>query len=94
MEKLPKTVETQLVKDFLNEVLDTKLGEFETRLDKKFENQFGELSKKVDMVGALISNTHQEVKHFVELHQVLDGQVKELERRVDRLESLVEKLAH
>lgn len=102
---LPEKIETKLVKDFLNEALDIKLGQFETRIDEKlgqfemridekFETKFRELTKKVDLVGVLISNTHQEVKHFIELHKVLDDQVKQLERRVNRLEHLFEKLAH
>jgi len=101
MEKsLPKKVETEIVVKFLNETLDHKLGEFGAQLDKKFETferkidekfdqKFGELAQQMNTIGSLIKNTHQEVKHFIELHKILDQKVSELEQRVARLEQLV-----
>lgn len=86
---LPKKVETEIVVNFLNEALDTKFEAFEKKIDEKFDQKFGELSQKFDTIGTLIKNTHQEVKHFIELHKLLDSRVVELERRVDRLEQLV-----
>lgn len=46
------------------------------------------LGRKFDMVGSLISNTHQEVKNFTKFHEILDTRVSELERKVARLEQL------
>ena len=50
--------------------------------------RLGKLAQKVDTIGALITNTHQEVKHFIELHKLLAGKVADLEHRVARLEAL------
>lgn len=110
MEKpLPKKVETQLVKEFLNETLDTKLGEFEERIDKRFDHidqRFDRIDKRFthvdqrlevlerngEFIGTLIKNTHQEVKHFMELHKVLDERVSKLEKEMSDLRHKVELL--
>lgn len=47
------------------------------------------LNKKVDIIGSLMANTHQEVKNFTKLHEVLDTRVARLERRMERLEALM-----
>ncbi len=94
---LPKKVETEIVVSFLDEFGQGMKKEFAEKfgeLKGDIEEKFRELKDMASTSGNLISNTHQEVKHFVELHTVLDEQVKNLERRVDKLESLVEKLAH
>lgn len=55
MEKpLPKKVETEPVKKLLNETHDIKLEPFEERINEKFDEKFGKLSKQIDMVGVLI----------------------------------------
>ena len=86
---LPKKVETDIVVTFLNEALDQKFGEFRQEVRKDFTQQFGELKQQIDTFGSLITTTHQEVKHFIELHKLLDGKVADLEHRVAHLEQLV-----
>jgi len=96
MEKpLPKKVETQLVKEFLNETLDIKLGEFAERIDKRFDHidqRLEILERNGEFIGILIKNTHQEVKHFMELHKVLDERVSKLEKEMSDLRHKVELL--
>jgi len=55
----------------------------------ELKGDIASLDRKFDMVGSLISNTHQEVKNFIKFHEILDTRVSELERKVARLEQLV-----
>lgn len=65
--------------------LEGRFESLENRFDE-FQGDFEKLQGKVDIIGSLVANTHQEVKNFTKLHEVLDSRVAELERRVDRLE--------
>lgn len=72
----------------INEVKTTLRGEInEVKVELKADIK--SLDRKFDMVGSLVSNTHQEVKNFIKFHEILDTRVSELERKVARLEQLV-----
>ena len=83
------------------ELLRDAFGVFGKDVNKQFDKVETDISGLTVLMVENFTETQERIEKlrsategFVKLHDVLDGQFKELERKVNKLELLVQKLAH